>query len=181
MPPEEDKLPWPKNASKGKTFLLNETFIRVDGVDWVGIRAWKGRMRAIYVTSGHGEQTIHTPLCQGYVLAPIVDYLRRPTKPFRVRCMNGQDLREAEKDHYYVRNIISKDETSFGIGGLLWVEYRHSTKSLGETNAAAHLAAFNKALWEKRKDYALKNPDYDYETLINETYKYDPKFKLGTE
>ena len=159
---------------------MNETFIRVDGVDWVSVRAWKGRLRAIHIHSGHGEHSIQTPLCQGYVLAPHQQHLRLPTRPFRVRCMNGQDLREAEEDHYYVRNIMDKDQSSKGMGGLMWVEYRHSTGSLGETNAAAHLAAFNKALWEKRKAYAEKNPSWDYESLINQTYKYDPKFKLGS-
>ena len=178
-PREFEAYPFPK-AEKGKTFLVNETFVRIDGVDWVSIRAWKGRKRAINVTSGHGEMAIHTPLCQGYVMAPMNEEFRRPNRPFRVRCMNGQDLREAEEDHYYVRNILNKDETGRGMGGLLWVEYRHSTGSLGETNAATHLNAFNQAMWEKRKEYAKKNPNWDYETMMNDTYKYDPKFKLGT-
>ncbi|KAI1298749.1 hypothetical protein HDE_04036 [Halotydeus destructor] len=154
-----------KNQSKGKNFLVNDTFVRVDGVDWLNIQAHVGRLKPLHITTGNGVDRIEYPFCEGYVVSESWDRILRPTLSHR--CMNEKELVEARKDHHFVRQQRFLFDT-------LWIEYSHKKDSFGETYANAHLQAFNAALHEKRQKIAKENPNIAFDELARRTYQDEP-------
>lgn len=168
---------FPENPAKGKVFLVNDTYIRVDGVDFVNIRADVGKYRVIEINTGYGMNRLITPKCEGYVFAPVSRWMRdgvATAEPLMSRCMTGKELLDAEKDHVFLRNVryykVPMDYT-------LWVEYSHAKDDFLDSFAKQRLMAFNRVLRKKREEENLrrheKGEKYDYEDLMNSTY--DPK------
>lgn len=87
--------------AKGKYFLVNDTFVRVDNADWINIQANVGHMRSIFVTTGNAKTQINRPICEGYVVTPGKTVLWHPA--VNKRCMTEAELREAREDHYFLR------------------------------------------------------------------------------
>jgi len=165
-----------KEHEKGKYFLVNDTFVRVDGSDWVNIQANIGHFRSIEVTTGAIKALIHRPFCEGYVISPGLTTIWHPK--VNKRCMSEKELQEAREDHYFLR------QSSF-LQKSLWLEYWHSTGTFGQTHSDKHIQAFNEALHEKRQQYRKDHPKATQEEILKATYdqaKADGMFetkKLG--
>lgn len=175
-----DNLPkgWDRGQSKGRYFLVNETFVRVDDSDYVNIRSFVGKYKQIEVNTGWGMTRVITPKCEGYVFRPLprwyVEY-SATSGPMAPRCMTEEELNEAAKDHIFLRNV--RHFTTSERKDKLWIEYYHSTGDFGDSYARQKLLAFNRALNKKREAENLarheRGEPYDYADLINSTY--DPK------
>lgn len=89
-------------VKKGKNFLVNDTYIRYDGVNWLNIQANVGRTKPIQFTTGRTMALIQRPqMCEGWVLKEDdSNFIRiNVTK----RCMTEGELHEARNDHYFLR------------------------------------------------------------------------------
>lgn len=166
---------YPTGLNKGKVFLVNDTFVRVDGVDYISIRSEIGKYRWIEVGTGFTTHHLVTPKCEGYVFAPAVRWSNQGHgNGIMSRCMEEDELVEARQDHVFLRNVrhtVPQDKNP-----TLWVEYRHSDNEFGESYAAQKLLAFNRVLHRKRQALADKmhaEGKYDYEHIMNATF--DPK------
>ena len=172
-----DFVPWPEDLPKGKNFLINDTYIRIDGVDWFNVKSNVGKYKPIEIHTGvKYRNLLPTPVCEGYVFAPNARrFIESSTAPHLMyRCMRGEELEAAKKDAIFLKESYSfyqYPERS------IWAEYRHSTNDFGETDGNLKLQAFNRALHKKRVAENLKRhaagKKYDYEDLMNSTY--DPK------
>ena len=86
---------------KGKYFLVNDTYVRVDGHDWINLYANIGKLRAIRVATAMGKHQIHRPFCEGYVVDS--EWLPYHKERFKHRCMDESELKEARSDSYFLR------------------------------------------------------------------------------
>jgi hypothetical protein len=172
----QDMFNWPKNLPKGKNFLVNDTFIRVDNVNYVNIRSSVGKYKPIEINTGIGTHLITTPVCEGYVMTPMPRWLVGAfgSQKMAQRCMNQADLNEAEKDHIFLRNVehfYQNDENR------LWIEMYQKTGDWGDSYGSHRLVAFNRVLHKKREEENLKRhaegKPYDYVDLINSTFDPD--------
>ena len=174
--PVWSRLHWPRDLRKGKVFLVNETFVRVDGVDYVNLRSEVGRYKWLEINTSMGATNLVTPKCEGYVFAPIPRWFSTSSEYLMNRCMTGAELREAQQDHIFLRNVRpyrwEHDRNPY-----LWIEYSHDRDSFLDSNSADKLMAFNRALHKKRQQEHLRRTangeKYDYADLINSTF--DPK------
>lgn len=187
----KDLVAWPEDLPKGKNFLVNETYVRVDGIDWFMIKSNVGKYMPIEITSGvKFHSMIQTPVCEGYVFAPNArHYVQHAgAQHLMYRCMRGEEIEAAKKDAVFLKNSFTHNAFP---EKAIWAEYRHSTNDFGETDANLKLQAFNRALHKKRVAENLKRHNegkkYDYEKLMNSTYdpkkhtlKIDPEFLKDT-
>lgn len=166
-------FPWPKDLPKGKPFLINDTYVRVDGIDYVMVQALQGKFEPIDIFTPVGTTFIQTPKCEGYVYAPVPRWIRESQQDgeqgLRHRCMTQEELNEADADHILVRNMRMYGS---GPANFLQADYYNFSKQDGANDAHIRLIAFNKALHKKRVELARKQGDkYDWEKLIKSTYK----------
>jgi hypothetical protein len=166
-----EQFPWPKNLPKGKPFLINDTYVRVDGVDYVMVQALQGKFEPIDIMTPVGGDFIQTPKCEGYVFAPLPRWMfhtQGNSSPFRRRCMTQGELNEAEQDHTLVRDM--RMEFS-GYYKFLQADHYNMTRQDGSNDAHLRLTAFNRALHKKRVQLAREMGDnYDWQKLIKSTY-----------
>lgn len=174
-------FPWPKEGGilpvgkKGKNLLINDTFIRVDGVNWVAVRSNIGQYMPIEVITAHDEVTIQTPKCEGYVLHPMPRWIKS-WNPLHLRCMTPREVKEAEKDHELVRWLPQR----MGNVGFetLKGEWYNTPEHNGDNETNLRTQAFNRVLHRKREELARKwGNGYDWEKLITSTFK-DQYFTL---
>src|SRR5690349_20315653 len=110
---------------KGKNFLVNDTFVRFDGVNWLNLQANVGRTKPIHIFTGRSQALIQRPImCEGWVMKEDDNEFTRVK--VHKRCMTESELNEARNDHYLLRKNRFNQQ-------CLWLEYYHDKDSLGET------------------------------------------------
>lgn len=180
--------PWTEPKLKGKTVLVNDTFVRVDDIPSYALFAKYGERHPIMITSSMGKTGLAMNACQGHVVAPDYDYnhaflpgTKRPTYYLRSRCMTEDELVEARKDHIFARSHSASweaiKETSVEIVNVPGKEVEQ-----GIMDGDLRLRAFNKALHKRRQEIAAKMAErglkWDFDKFFNATYIEDKMSEL---